>query len=398
MKHTIFNILGVCLLCLVAVDSCKKTELDTPGKEFDLKLNATVSSSEGLSTKATLLDSDSSIPDNKFKLYGWENDTYWIQGVEATYTSGAWTLPSTYCMGATKSYSYLAYANLPSDGASISMPSVKDEDATLTVTDIKSAQNDILLGKYAVSSPSSGDVDIDFSHPFASVRFKLGNVEEETVTALSLSGVYVSGKTTYSQSSDNFTWTDFGNANATLSATGLSKSVGDTIATFVVIPQDLSSKNAVITVTYQSGNKIAKLLSSDSWDAGYTTTYTIDKIGEIDVEISGTNVTNSGSSPIYVRAAITGAWYDASGNVVAPWLISDGVFTGLPGEGWSKAESSDFYYFTDKLENGDSASSLFASFSAPTAPVEGATLKLDVLVQAIPYNVNKSCQEAFAAL
>lgn len=375
-----------------------------PFAGYEMSLSTQVlTMSDGDETRATLLNSGDAIPGNTFKLYGWENSSCWIDAADATYSAGKWSVPGTYNLKKTNDYTFLAYANLPS-GATITAPESKSDDITLTVTDITAAQNDILLGEASVEKPTSGDVAIDFSHPYASVTFKVGNlVGVNAVTAISMTGLYSGGTTTLGHSSTTdgsgvteYEWTDLGDANATLEATGLNKTEGQEIATFVVIPQDLSEKNAIVTITYNEGSKMTKLLSEDTWIAGYTTTYTLSKLGTIEISVSSKTIMNTGDTKIYIRAIITGGWYDASGDIVAPWNVTDGTFTGLPGTNWTKSDG--IYYYTPGIASGSGASDLFTSYTKPSVPVTGATLKLDVLVQAIPFDVNKTCLEAFAAL
>lgn len=384
--------------------SCTVQDIDEPNLDYYLNLSTDVLGMAGPDTKANLLNSGSGIPGDSLILYGWENSTYWIQGTKASYSSGKWSVQGSYKLNHSNNYSFFAYANMPVSGASIESPSSKDGSIKFTVTDITSAQTDVLLGYESVSAPTSGDVSMDFSHPYSSVQFVLGYTTDEvsSVSAISLDGVYFSGSTTLSSSSTpssgimQYNWTP-GDANATLQADHLTKVPGDTIATFVVIPQDLEEHNAIVTITYDSDNKqMVKLLNSGSWEAGYTTTYTLTKIGSLDITIAGTTVRSIGSSKVYVRATISGAWYDANGNVVSPWNSSLGTFSSLPGTGWSKA--GEFYYFANALAQEGVTTPLFASYSPYAAPVAGATLKLDILVQAIPYDVTKTCQEAFEAL
>jgi len=391
----ISNCLMTASFCIAAVCSCSIDQPEFPHLDFRFNLTAKVDGMDDLQTKATLLNSSSDITDKTLKLYAWENDNYWIQGQDVTYSSGKWNVSGN--LNSSNNYVFLSYANLPGSGVGVTTPTAKDGDITLTVADITAAQNDILLGSGEVNTPTSGNVTINYIHPFASVRFKLGNAYEVTsgVKAISLSGVYASGKTTYNKDTDSFTWTNLGKANATITASGLNVSEGQEIATFVVIPQSLVSKNAVVTVTYDSGSKMTRQLSDGSWTAGSTTIYTLDKIGDISASVSGGAITNNGQSKIYVRATITGAWYDAVGNVIAPWSDSDGYFSGL-GSGWTK--DGDIYYIDNGIAK-DGTANLFSSYTRTATPPEtGAILKLDVLVQAIPHNVNKTCREAFAAL
>jgi len=150
---------------------------------------------------------------------------------------------------------------------------------------------------------------------------------------------------------------------------------------------------------------MTKLLNTGSWDAGYTTTYAIDKIGSINATVStdGKTIANGGSSKAYVRATITGAWYESSASdaaVVAPWSISDGTFVGLfTSTDWT--EGTDGFYYLNNALDASGAATTYTSYTKPATPSglgSTAELRINVLVQAIPYNVNKTCQEAFAAL
>ena len=408
MERNIRYIISMFVCCL-AVCSCMTEKMEAPAERYKLTLTTKVSGMHGSETKATLYNNESEIREKALTLYGWKGSEYWIKGVDATYSSDKWALSESYNLVKTSEYSFLSYANLPSGGAEIATPETNDGVMTYTVSDISAAQSDVLLGRKAAFTPESGDVQIDYSHPYASVEFFLGNAEEvKSVTAISLTGVYTSGKTTFGQSSDvdangvvEYEWTDLGKANATLEETGLAKTEGGApIASFLVIPQNLASANAVVTVTYkdQSSNdgSFVKMLSEGSWKAGYTTTYTLFKTGAVEVSITDVKKpTNSGATRIYVRATITGAWY-IDDKVVAPWDTSDGTFTGLPGTDWE--ESDGIYYYSKALANGESATALYTGYTAPAAPVAGAALKFDVLVQAIPYDASKTCREAFEAL
>jgi len=410
------------LLLLAAVTSCsKEEEVGIADSGFELNLVTRIESMEvgapGTRAAASLLGSKSDIPGNALTLYGWEGSTLCIDSVTATYASGKWSMSKPYTMDKDYSYTFLAYANMPAGGAAITMPDSADSDILFKVTDIAAAQNDVLIGKGSKTSGfSDGDVDIAFSHPFASVKFMLGNADGvKKVTGVSLTGVYESGSTEYSTASTltdsvtNYSWSVPGTAGATVSATGLNVTDGE-IASFVVIPQTLSTKSAVITVTYVNNSSetktMAKLLNTGSWIAGYTTVYAIDRIGSIIVNVSddGRTITNgASSSKAYIRATITGAWYESSNAdapIVAPWSMSDGNFTGLfPTADWT-AGADEIYYLKNALAASGTATT-YTSFSKPTPPSglgAGVELRLNVLIQAIPYNINKTCQEAFAAL
>lgn len=403
MKKNILHTIAI-LACCTAIASCRPQEMDISSDSYDLTLRASVHNVSGNGTRTALLNADSTI--NSLKLYGWEDGNYWIKGVNATYSSGEWTVPGSFKLSPACNYAFLAYSNLPADGASLTDTDAADGDITYTVTDIAAAQSDVLLGKASVENPTSGEVTVDFSHPYASVIFKVGNITGvSTIRAISLAGIYNGGSTTFSQASEadangvvQYEWTPDGDADAVLELTGLEKTEGDSIASFVVIPQNLEENAAIVTVNYgDEGKKLTQILSKGKWIAGYTTTYTLGKIGEMAVNISTTTITNNGTAKIYVRAAVAGAWYDEDGNVAAPWSISDGTFDGgFPNTGWENVNG--ICYYGAPLDSGESAAGLFGNYTAPEAPGTGLTLKLDVLVQAIPYDVNKTCREAFEAL
>lgn len=411
-RDTRYNVYVFICLAAILLSCSKVDKCSVPDSEFDLNLFAEVESIEATNhTKADLLNSGSSIPDNKFTLYAWEGADKWIDGKTAEYKSDKWTLPSSYSLNKDSDYSFLAYANMPTSGASISMPSAKTGDVKFSVSDISAAQKDVLIGKGSKTHPiTDGNVDISFSHPYSSVKFKLGNVDGVAkVTGVSLTGVYETGFSTITSDETDYSWTVPEIAGATISVSGLNVTSGD-ITSFVVIPQTLSTKQAVITVTYVNSSSetktMTKLLNTGSWTAGNTTVYTIDRVGSISATVSadGKTITNGASaSKSYVRATITGAWYEsdaAIAAIVAPWSISEGTWTGLfPSADW-EAGSDGYYYLKNPLDASDSATT-YTSYTKPSKPSglgASAELRLNVLVQAIPYNVNKTCQEAFAAL
>lgn len=409
MNRNKIHIICCTFVCCVAVCSCMKENAEFTSLGYELDLRAKIADMGVIGTRADLMHNSDDITTKTFKLYAWEGSTALVDGKSVTYSSGKWNVEGQNpTLSKDNDYTFLSYGNVPSAGVSVTPPSSESDDITFAVTDITKAQTDVLLGSATANEPEDGAVTIEYSHPYASVSFILGNADGVTsVKSVSLNGVYASGKTTYSLASTKdgngvvkYTWTDLGDANAVLESTGLTVTEGDTIATFMVIPQDLTSKDAVVTITASDDHTLTKLLNKDKWEAGYTTIYTLNRIGDVDIDIStssGVTFKNSADARIYIRATITGAWYDASGNVVAPWEPTDGHFEGLPGSGWEA--DNGIYYYSDPIPSEGCATALYTSYTPEDpAPVAGATLKLNVLVQAIPYAVNKTCQEAFEAL
>jgi len=393
MGRNIFHIF-FCPIALSLMAVACSEELEAPQGEFEIEFSAEVEQNSENQTKAALYNSKSEIETAGVDLTvdGWEGDTKWIDSKTVTYSSGAWSGLGGYALKKTNNYTFFSYGNIPS-GASVS--TAKATGITLTVSAIEDAQSDILLGSAVKNTPADGNVSISYTHPFASVKFKIGNIDGTTsVSKIALTGVYAGGKTTLGTSSSGYTWTDLGTANGTLEKTA-TVDMGEVIETFVVIPQVLSTKNVAVTITYDTDKTLTKIINSGEWKAGYTTTYTVNGIGGVQLTVTGADgIRNNSLTKSYIRATVTGAWYDGDGNIVGPW---NGTLTNLaPSTYWET--DGGYYYLKNYLDSGETASALFTGYTPGTA-VAGATLKLDVIVQAIPYDVNyDSCKAAFAAL
>lgn len=410
MKRNLIYAIPV-IACFVAVGSCQKEELVATKAVMDLKVTAKVEEMNNPSTKVDLINSGTDITDKTLTLFGWEGSTYFVRAATATFDDDKWELSGSYQIKTENTYSFLSYANLPDDGATLTPTEEKDGAMTLTVTDITAAQEDILLGRGTKTFSAEGDaVEITYSHPYASVEFALGNAREiSAVKSLSLSGVYAGGQTSYSLTSEGYTWNTSGyRANATLEKTeGLSDiAEGGVLATFVVIPQKLDAaeggKSVMLTLVYDKvaggEGSMVKVMETGEWKAGYTTSYSIFKnTGEVEVTPNDdATISNSGTSKVYVAATITGAWYDDSGRIIGAWSIDDGQFTGLASGNWERAD--DIFYCTVPLESGAVSPALFSQCTAPSGGVSGASLKIDILVQAITYDASKTCRQAFEVL
>lgn len=382
--------------------SCDVEDPQPAYKWFPLDLSAEVGRLEE-ETRIELYNTEEDIRDKELILYGWEDEAMFIKGDTLSYSDGKWVFDGAEPL-VKSSASYLYFASTAVSTNDAVSVSIDKSGVVLTVNDISApaAQEDILLGRYSISKPTSGDVPLKFSHPFASVKFKLSAVDGvKCITAISISGLYGSGSTKLTVSDDGYEWENLGDADATITVPVGSVSK-DSIAAFTVIPQDLDDCPVVMTVTYTDINgtvvrTITKVLNDGEWSSGCTTTYSLTHVEAVDiVEDSGEDMTvkNNGASNIYVRATITGAWYK-DGVIVAPWnnTEAEGSFSGLPGSGW--VESGEMFYYGEAVENAGQTKALYSDYTPSSVPVEGAVLKLDVLFQAIPYDSNKTCREAF---
>lgn len=100
-------------------------------------------------------------------------------------------------------------------------------------------------------------------------------------------------------------------------------------------------------------------------------------------------ITNTGNTTAWIRAKVVGNWV-LDGKVVAPWT-DDITYA----SGWTKG-SDGFWYCNTTTDAGKTTSNLFDSYTAGTAPVEGAHLELTIVCQAVQENLGTTAQEAFA--
>lgn len=101
-------------------------------------------------------------------------------------------------------------------------------------------------------------------------------------------------------------------------------------------------------------------------------------------------ITNDGNVSAYIRVAIVGNWVK-DGSIVAPWDMTQGIFTGLPdpdadinsNSNWVKYGS--YYYYTEPVApRATITDQLFTQYTAPDeVPVDGAHLEMTILAQAV---------------
>ncbi len=93
---------------------------------------------------------------------------------------------------------------------------------------------------------------------------------------------------------------------------------------------------------------------------------------------SNVNIKNTGSTDAYIRATVVANWYDADGNIVAPWTDNISYNT----TDWTKGSDGYYYHKQPVAANGNTAN-LFVSYSAGTAPVAGAHLEMTIICQGV---------------
>ena len=284
-------------------------------------------------------------------------------------------------------------------------------------------------------SQNQGVVPLRFAHCFSAVTFRLGSAfmseEGRQVKSISISGVPNTGTCDISELDGqmDFVWhTD--DAERTTFTQDIASEGDETNIqngqiinadelTFMLIPHEIS-EDETITITFglHAGEdsahdwvvqlKIRDLFADDTdpeWLPGKKYTYTLVSEESVDIEITdeftstepmikgNLDIKNKGVCPVYVRAYVIGWWENEAGDVVHPWVKTDGQWSGtqwtdgvfVPGVGKWKLGGDGCFYYTQPLWSGDSADPLFDTYTLQqtTPPVTGARLILNVVTQAV---------------
>lgn len=293
-----------------------------------------------------------------------------------------------------------------------------DENAK---TDAKN-QPDLIVALTPNQNRKVDVVDIDFYHALSAVIFKAGDMPENTkLQSITLMGVNSEGTCTYTATGGNvpsFEWTssepkNYMNYTQTFGSdlkdnTDITTTAHE--AAFMMIPQTFSDNdNASVSVVvvvdegtyereYTSKMKLKDLIPNvTAWKAHHKYTYTLslkegvtvdvtDKVNDERNEKSNVVIKNTGESTSYIRAAIVGHWVSDAGVILSPWNIDDddtGKFDGLANGSWLQG-SDGFFYHKAPVAPGKTTDALFNSYKlGATAPIIGAELEFNIVVQAI---------------
>ena len=313
------------------------------------------------------------------------------------------------------SLNFLASANLPEseDVATVSFASTGVTLNYKSVPEDASAQKDILLGWYQGNGGGTGTADICFEHPLTAVRFLYGDIDgNPSIKSITLVGVAASytatmapdGEITPGEVSD-YSKTVSQNKSEGLDVDIVTGLIGEP---FIIVPQDLEGHNVMLTVilSTDSGDvPVTATINAGEWKAGYTSTYRISSEAltsltiMVDDRVSGSvkdnlSVSNAGNCDAYFRVALVGNWKNNSGEIIECWDETQGTFANFPGTDWIKIGG--YYYYRNPVDKSAGAdayteieSKLFSSYTAPEPPEPGASLSLDIIVQAVKYDVLK---------
>ena len=196
------------------------------------------------------------------------------------YTSGSWTMTNTYYWPQNTVLTFFAYGNLPEDeNTSVEITSAGQTLTHAMLSDVAD-QKDILLGYYQGRGENGNTAKIRFLHPLTSVFFKVGDMGDETITSISLSGLAASGTVAMDANGIIGGWQDVADYTATssqsndsgLSVNSTTNVIGDP---FILIPQNLATNAVKLKVKCQSGVTLETTIASGGWKAQKTNWYTL---------------------------------------------------------------------------------------------------------------------------
>lgn len=282
-------------------------------------------------------------------------------------------------------------------------------------SDNKDAENQPDLVFSIVPNQSKQTVHLLFYHALSAIQFKVEELPEDvnlenTDWNISLANVSTSGDCTYTGGPTlSYQWTNT-NTSGTYTQQYSFKSLKNGISaaqTFMMIPQTLEKATLKIAFTYAGNNytfeKALDSFNSGQWEANKKYTYVISISEAVEVDItdavnenvkSNVVIKNTGLSDAYIRATIVGYWENADGNVVDWWDsadTNDGTFAYAANRNDYWIQQGDFYYYKYPIKVGATPTvPLFESYTlTKTDAPAGATLKLNIVVQAVKYESNQ---------
>ena len=195
------------------------------------------------------------------------------------YTSGSWTMTNTYYWPQNTVLTFFAYGNLPEDeNTSVEITSTGQTLTHAMLSDVAD-QKDILLGYYQGRGENGNTAKIRFLHPLTSVFFKVGDMGDETITSISLSGLAASGTVAMDANGiigawdvDDYTATSSQSDSEGLAVNPDTKVIGDP---FILIPQNLATNGVKLTVKCKSGLTLETAIGSGEWKSQKTNWYTL---------------------------------------------------------------------------------------------------------------------------
>jgi len=229
-------------------------------------------------TKATLITTADGMSAG-FGVYVHDGAQYVVDGETVTKNSkGEWTTAASHPFDKDKTYTAIGY--YPSD---LNF-NKESRNFTYAVSMSSTASKDVMIG-YFNGKLNEGQAALNFSHAMTAVRFVWGDVEKATkIKLISLNGVYISGTCTpdFTTSPVSYSWGNFGSTpqvvvgSKEINAPSEGTTITDDEYTFVLIPQNLATKNVTLMLTLSDGTNnfsVSKKLTSGEWAPGKINLY-----------------------------------------------------------------------------------------------------------------------------
>ena len=230
-----------------------------------------------------------------FKVTAWNPDnTKFIDNKAVTYNGSKWEIEGNPRWRFMETKTFLAIANLPTDPGYSPTVSCNSTSQTIAFNNYPlnaANQKDVLVGHYKGNGDKNSDgigegaATISFYHPLTAVKFVMGDLSGLTATSLNritIEGVYNKGTVTATPgASPYFNWgsTRTGSATVSQNLSGLPAKGSALGEAFILIPQNIASKNVTIKLNVNTSNygnvTLSTTLSSGTWDASKTNTYTL---------------------------------------------------------------------------------------------------------------------------
>lgn len=288
---------------------------------------------------------------------------------------------------------------------------VADPDAT--VSEDAAHQPDYVFAVAEKRVEQDNPVFLHFRHSFSAICFRIGTMPTGTIDRISINNAWSYGICSLSTDATtgkiSFEWSGQKDPQNYVQTLGSKDMYPGMMANedgiiFMMIPHDLENVEMEVDFTLYTDTdnpqkKTVKKKFSDlteSWDPNYRYIYKISMPEKIEVEVedlveenvkSNVEITNTGITASYIRAAIVGYWVDAEGNIVAPWKDTDGSFVwgSAWNDKWVKGNDG-FYYHKQTVNPGDKTYPLFETYTLEVSPpMQGSSLKINIITQAVLY-------------
>ena len=267
-------------------------------------------------------------------------------------------------------------------------------------------QPDLIFAIAPSQNESNAPVSLEFVHALSAVEFKIGTIGDATVksSVIQINNILSKGHCTITHPvrPENIVWAPQEPLDS------YSQTVKDGVP-FMIVPQSLDVTGAEFQIAITIGDIThefpAKKLSelTPKWETNKKYTYTINKGGEVRVGVradsqstsllNNLQIINTGFTTSNIRAAIVGYWsinQNGGEDIVASWEIDDGTGIGTFPENWEQYwtfnDTDGFYYYNEALVPGAKTKTPLLTqyqYTQESVPVHGATLKVNVVVQAI---------------